>query len=337
MRGGIAILDEKGENLEVKVVAQTDKLAKILNLTEKQAGIKTSGYRIPVSKVDIYRKLFAECQAQFVPDTSNVAAQVVPTIAQPVMGWLLGILGSPPGIFAPLIRAGKPFGMLNVVSEQLSAEDMPAIQAFANHISVALDNASLVNNLQQAKSELEAAYSATLEGWVRALELRDKETEGHTQRVAELTVKLWRAMKLPEESIAHIRRGALLHDIGKMGIPDHILLKPGVLSSEEWGLMRQHPTFAYEWMRPVAFLTPAQAIPHCHHERYDGSGYPRGLRGEQIPLEARLFAVVDVYDAMRRDRPYRQALSDEQIFAYIREQSGKHFDPFVAEAFLELW
>jgi HD-GYP domain-containing protein (c-di-GMP phosphodiesterase class II) len=226
--------------------------------------------------------------------------------------------------------------MLNVVGEQLTAEDMPAIQAFANHISVALDNASLVSSLQQAKNELEAAYSATLEGWVRALELRDNETEGHTLRVAELTLKLWRAMDLPDDLIPHIQRGALLHDIGKMGIPDYILRKPGVLSEEEWALMRRHPELAYQWMRPIAFLAPAQAIPYCHHERYDGTGYPRGLRGELIPREARIFAVVDVYDAMRSDRPYRQALSDDQVFAYLDQQSGKHFDPFVVQAFMEL-
>jgi putative nucleotidyltransferase with HDIG domain len=217
--------------------------------------------------------------------------------------------------------------MLNVVGEQLTAEDVPAIQAFANHITVALDNASLVSSLQQAKNDLEAAYSATLEGWVRALELRDNETEGHTLRVAELTVKLWRAMGLQEEVLPHIQRGALLHDIGKMGIPDHILHKPGVLTEEEWALMRQHPVMAHEWMQPIAFLAPAQAIPYCHHERYDGTGYPRGLRGEQIPLEARIFAVVDVYDAMRSNRPYRQALKDEQVFAYMREQAGKHLTP----------
>jgi putative nucleotidyltransferase with HDIG domain len=336
MRGGISLLDEKRETLEFKVIAQPLFFSKIMHTAEEDIGLKAHGFRVPVSKVDTYRMVIEKCQAQFVPDTSIVSAQVVPAIAKPVVKLLLSALGSPPGIFAPLIRHGKPVGMLNVVGKDLVTEDLPAMQAFANHIAVALDNASLVSSLQQAKDELEDAYSATLEGWVRALDLRDNETEGHTLRVAELTVKLWQAMRLDEKVIPHIRRGALLHDIGKMAIPDHILKKPGVLNEEEWALMRQHPKFAYEWMRPIAFLTPAQAIPHCHHERYDGTGYPRGLRGEEIPLEARIFAVVDVYDAMRSDRPYRTALSDDRVFAYLDEQSGRHFDPFVVQAFLEL-
>jgi len=336
MRGGISLLDEKSQTLEFKVIAQTSIFSKILHTAEEDSGLKAQGFRVHLSKVDVYRRVIEDCQAQFVPDTRIVSAQVVPSVAKPVVKVLLGALGSPPGIFAPLVRNGKPVGMLNVVGDNLTAEDLPTIQAFANHIVVALDNASLVSSLRQAKIELEAAYSATLEGWVRALELRDNETEGHTLRVAEMTVKLWRAMGLPEESLAHIQRGALLHDIGKMAIPDHILHKPGVLTEEEWALMRQHPTFAYEWMRPIAFLNPAQAIPYCHHERYDGTGYPRGLRGEQIPLEARIFAVVDVYDAMRSDRPYRNALSDDRVFAYIREQAGKHFDPFVVQAFMDM-
>ena len=336
MRGGISLLDEKGDTLEFKVIAQTSFFSKILRSAENDSGLKAQGFRVPISHVDTYYQVIKDCQAQYVPDTSVVSAQVVPPIAKPVVKLLLGALGSPPGIFAPLVRDGKPVGMLNVVGDQLTADDLPAMQAFANHIAVALDNASLVSSLQKAKNELEAAYSATLEGWVRALELRDNETEGHTLRVAEMTVELWRAMDLQEDVLPHIQRGALLHDIGKMAVPDHILRKPGVLSDEEWSLMRKHPVFAYEWMRPIAFLAPAQAIPYCHHERYDGTGYPRGLRGEQIPLEARIFSVVDVYDAMRSDRPYREALRDEQVFAYIREQSGKHFDPFVVQAFLDL-
>ena len=335
MRGGISLLDEKGEVLEFKVIAQTSFLQRILRSAENESGIKAQGFRIPIRKVDTYYKMITECKAQFVPDTSLVSAQVVPPIAQLAVKMLLSVLGSPPGVFAPLIRDGKPIGMLNVVGEHLTAEDVPAIQAFANHITVALDNASLVSSLQHAKDELEAAYSATLDGWTRALELRDNETEGHTRRVAELTVKLWRSMGLQEEILPHIYRGALLHDIGKMGIPDHVLRKPGQLSEEEWGLMRKHPEFAYEWMKPIAFLAPARSIPYCHHERYDGTGYPRGLRGEEIPLEARIFAVVDVYDAMRSDRPYRHALSDDQVLAYMKEQSGKHFDPFVLQAFME--
>lgn len=334
LRGGISLLDEKGEMLEFRVIAQPSLFAKILKTTENKSGIKALGYRVPISRVDTYRNMVASGQAQFVPDTSTVTAQVVPSIAKPVIKTLLSALGSPPGIFAPLIHDGRVRGMLNIVGHQLTAEHIPAVQAFANHIAVALDNAGLVSSLERARLELEIAYSATLESWVRALDLRDNETEGHTIRVADLTEQLCNTIGMPKESLAHIRRGALLHDIGKMAIPDSILRKPGELSKEEWALMRQHPTLAYEWMQPIAFLAPAQAIPYCHHERYDGTGYPRGLREEAIPLEARIFAVVDVYDAMRSDRPYRTKLADELVLDYLQKESGRHFDPVVVQAFL---
>jgi putative two-component system response regulator len=190
-------------------------------------------------------------------------------------------------------------------------------------------------NLEQAHAELKSAYDATIEGWSRALDLRDEETEGHTQRVSELTVQLARAMGLPDSDLTHIRRGGLLHDIGKMGIPDSILLKPGQLNDEEWKIMKKHPTFAFEMLSPITYLGPALDIPYCHHEKWDGSGYPRGLKGEEIPLAARLFAIVDVWDALTNDRPYRKAWSKDKTIEYIKEQSGKHFEPVVVEAFLE--
>ena len=189
---------------------------------------------------------------------------------------------------------------------------------------------------QQTLLELAAAYEATVEGWSRALDLRDRETDGHSRRVTELTVRLARAMGVSDAECVHIRRGALLHDIGKMGVPDGILLKPTALSPEEWDLMRRHPTYAYKLLTPIEYLRPALDIPYCHHEKWDGSGYPRGLAGEAIPLAARMFAAVDIWDALRSDRPYRRAWPDRKTREYIASLAGSHLDPRVARAFLDL-
>ena len=192
------------------------------------------------------------------------------------------------------------------------------------------------SNLEKAHTELKTAYDATIEGWSRAMDLRDRETEGHTQRVTELTLKLAKAAGISQEELIHIRRGALLHDMGKLGIPDAILNKPGQLSAEEWVLMRQHPQLAYDMLYPIAYLHPALDIPYCHHEKWDGTGYPRALKAEEIPLAARIFAIVDVWDALTSDRPYRRAMLEEDVFKYLREQSGKHFDPQVVELFFKV-
>jgi putative nucleotidyltransferase with HDIG domain len=186
-------------------------------------------------------------------------------------------------------------------------------------------------NVQTLK--LLSAYDATIEGWSRAMDLRDKETEGHTLRVTDLSVKLARNMGFNEGELLFIRRGALLHDIGKLGVPDAILHKTSSLNDEEWKVMRQHPQFAYDMLYPIEYLRPALDIPFCHHEKFDGTGYPRQLKGEQIPLSARIFAVVDVWDALTSDRPYRPAWEKQKAMDYINEQSGKHFDPKVVEAF----
>ena len=199
-----------------------------------------------------------------------------------------------------------------------------------------MDNTSLFEGLQRSNVELTLAYDATIEGWSRALDLRDKETEGHTQRVTELTLRLARAMRIAEPELALIRRGALLHDIGKMGVPDSILLKPGPLTDEEWAVMRQHPAHAYNMLAPIGFLRSALSIPHCHHEKWDGTGYPRGLKGEAIPLAARIFAVADVWDALRSDRPYRPGWPPEKVREHIRAESRTHFDPLVVDVFLRL-
>jgi putative nucleotidyltransferase with HDIG domain len=168
------------------------------------------------------------------------------------------------------------------------------------------------------------------------MDLRDKETEGHTQRVTELTLKMAHALHIGEENLAHIRRGALLHDIGKLGIPDAILLKEGKLTDEEWVIMRKHPIYAHEMLSQIEYLRPALDIPYCHYEKWDGTGYPRGLKAEEIPLAARMFAIVDVWDAVTSDRPYRAAWSKEQALAYIIEHSGTQFDPEIVQVFLKV-
>jgi putative two-component system response regulator len=190
--------------------------------------------------------------------------------------------------------------------------------------------------LREANAQLLNAYEATIEGLSHALDLRDRETEGHSRRVTEVTVKLAQALNFSEEEILHMRRGALLHDIGKIGIPDSILHKPDSLTEEEWTNMRKHPQFAYDMLSPIEYLRPALVIPYSHHEKWDGTGYPRGLKGEEIPMSARLFAIADVWDAVTSDRPYRAAWTEEQATAYIREQSGKHFDPQVVDLFFKV-
>ncbi len=214
--------------------------------------------------------------------------------------------------------------------------DLELISAFADQAAVAIDSARLFEDLQDSHRELERAYQATLEGWVRALDLRDKETEGHTQRVTILTHRLARSMGVNDTEIVHITRGALLHDIGKMAIPDGILLKPGQLTEEERKLIQKHPVYAYEMLSPIDFLVPAIDIPYCHHEKWDGSGYPRGLKQDEIPFAARIFPIIDVWDALTSDRPYRKAVPHDEVRRLVRAESGKHFDPLVVEAFMDL-
>lgn len=190
--------------------------------------------------------------------------------------------------------------------------------------------------LNEAHQNLLNAYDETIAGWSHAMDLRDRETEGHTLRVTQLVLALAQAVDIRDEQLTQIRRGALLHDIGKLGIPDAILLKPAALDDDEWEFMRQHPQLAYDMLDQIEYLRPALDIPYCHHEKWDGNGYPRGLKGVEIPLPARLFAVVDVWDALTSDRPYRPAWPAEKALSYIREQSGKHFDPQIVEIFLKI-
>ena len=239
----------------------------------------------------------------------------------------------------PLTAKGRILGILQIFNRfplDPGEDWLELLQTLAGQVAIAIDTASLFNDLERSNTELILAYEATLEGWSAALDLRDKETEGHTQRVTSMTLELAKAIGMTEQELVNVRRGALLHDIGKMGVPDPILLKAGPLTDEEWVLMRKHPTYAFELLSKIAYLHDALDIPYCHHEKWDGTGYPRGLKGEEIPLAARIFAIIDIYDAVTSDRPYRKAWSRQQALDHIRGQSGSHLDPEVVQAFLKM-
>lgn len=239
----------------------------------------------------------------------------------------------------PLIAKGQIKGALEIFHRSRlnpDSEWLGFLETLAGQAAIGLSEIELFEGLEKANFEINFAYDSTLAGWAYALELRDRETEGHSRRVVDLTLRLAQAMGIKGDALVHTRRGALLHDIGKMGLSDKILLKPGPLTDEEWVLMKKHPVYAYKLLSPISYLNKALDIPYCHHEKWDGSGYPRGLKGTQIPLSARIFAVVDVWDALRTDRVYRKAWSKEKTLDYIRAESGKHFDPKVVDAFLKM-
>jgi HD-GYP domain-containing protein (c-di-GMP phosphodiesterase class II) len=266
----------------------------------------------------------------------------VANLQQRVTGFLLSPGLKSEGFVAyfgvPLIAKGQVVGVLEIFNRTLLGSDpewLDFLVTIAGQAAIAIENATIFDDLQHSNLALSLAYENTLEGWAHALELRDMETEGHSRRVVDLTMQLAKRMGIRNQELPPIRWGALLHDIGKMGIPDSILQKPGPLTDEEWVLMKNHPIFAYDLLMPIDYLRPALDIPYCHHERWDGSGYPRGLKGEQIPLAARIFAVVDVWDALTSDRPYRKAWGEEQTIEYIQAQAGSHFDPQVVKVFFD--
>jgi len=215
--------------------------------------------------------------------------------------------------------------------------DTELLEILADQVAIAIENAKLFNSLQSMNVHISEAYDQTLRGWSHALELRDDETREHTDRVAEMSVRLGRKMGLDDEALTNLKRGALLHDIGKLGVPDRILMKEGALTQEEWAVMRRHPEFAHQMLSSISYLQPALEIPYYHHEKWDGTGYPFGLKNEEIPLSARIFAVADVWDALRSPRPYRSTpWTEKTAVDYIIDQSGRHFDPEVVRVFLPM-
>lgn len=239
----------------------------------------------------------------------------------------------------PLAAMGDMHGSLIVryyPESHDAREQSHFLDILAGQAGIAIESVCLFQDLQASHDELESAYDQTLEGWARALDLRDHETEGHSRRVTDLTMRLAAKLDLPPGDMVDIRRGALLHDIGKLGVPDSVLLKPGPLTDEEREVMRRHPTYGRDIVAPIEFLRGALDIPYCHHEKWDGSGYPQGLKGEEIPLAARLFALSDVWDALRSDRPYRQGWCVERVCDYIESEAGKHFDPQLVPLFLSM-
>lgn len=316
-RGFLMLKDSHGK-LEVQVARGMDRV----DLNEEQFAIsRTIAYRVAQTG-EVILTTNAQDDPRFGNQFSIAAYHLLSILCAPlkIKDDLIGVIYVDNRVHTGIFRQS----------------DHALISAFANQAAVAIDNARLFDDLQASHEELEIAYQATLEGWVRALDLRDKETEGHTKRVTALTERLAKKLGVGEDALVHITRGALLHDIGKMAIPDGILLKPGDLSPEERSIVQQHPIYAYEMLSPIKFLVPALDIPYCHHEKWNGSGYPRGLKGEEIPFAARIFTVVDVWDALVSDRPYRRGLKPTDIRKYISEQSGLYFEPKIVEVFLQL-
>jgi PAS domain S-box-containing protein len=271
-------------------------------------------------------------QMEFVPDLSQVEDEGTP-LSRKAYHEFTSYLA------LPLIAGGEIKGVLQLFQRTRmdpGDEWFGFLNALADLAAIAIDHSQLFENQKITNQRLAEAYDRTIMGWSKALDLRDHETEGHSQRVTEMSARLAYAMGIPESDMIYVRWGAMLHDIGKVGVPDQILLKPGPLTAAEWEVMRQHPIFAHELLSPIRFLGPAVDIPYFHHESWDGAGYPWGLKGLDIPLLARIFAVVDSWDALLSDRPYRTGWDPERALAYIRAQAGKQFDPEVARVFLDL-
>ena len=249
-------------------------------------------------------------------------------------------------IIAPMIFKGDTVGVIQVMSNNINAYNalhLRMIETACTQLAVASNNAMLYRQAQDeineriiAQRKLQESYDSTLMGWVSALERREKETAGHSKRVTELTLRFAEKLNIPEGQRIHMWRGALLHDVGKLVIPDSILLKQGSLNEEEWEIMKMHGEYAYEWLSSIDYLKPVLDIPRYHHERWDGTGYPKGMKGEEIPLAARMFTLIDQYDALTSDRPYRKAWRKKRVLRYFQEESGKIFDPILVDVFIEM-
>jgi PAS domain S-box-containing protein len=301
------------------------------------------------NRVDIFRLPMLKLDAPGNDAQSDAIHTYKPVIANhlqqvSITGTNLALQGTSGNVvqsilYAPMIGKGELLGVIQVHSHspnRFSPTDAELLTMIGNIAAVAIENARLIDDLEHKNVELVQSYDATIDGWSNAVELRDQETEGHQRRVAHLTTQLAVRMGLNVDQLEHIRRGAMLHDVGKIGIPDNILNKPGKLTEPEWEVMKRHPQYAYDLLRPVQFLRPAIEIPYCHHEKWDGTGYPRGLKGEEIPMTARIFAVIDVWDALRSNRPYRKAWGIAETAEYMQNQSGRHFDPSVLTEFFKM-
>lgn len=323
----------KGLEVDIAVIYLFEEESKTLTYTSN-VGFNTHGNPdIPIGLGQGYVGKVAERKAPiFVPEidyTSDGKAYPYSFAAEGVTSYY--------GF--PLISKGKFMGVLEILNRDRldpSEEWYEFAKTLVRQVAIAVDNLTLFTHLKQANQKLRDAYEATIEGWAHALEIRDKETEGHSRRVAALTTEVAKRFGFDDVELEHIRRGVILHDIGKMGIPDEILHKPGPLDGEEWAIMRRHPVFAFDMLKDIEYLRPALNIPHYHHERWNGAGYPEGLKGEAIPLEARIFAVVDAWDALTSDRPYRDAWSRGKTRQYLLDQAGKEFDPQVVDVFIKL-
>jgi PAS domain S-box-containing protein len=264
----------------------------------------------------------------------TISAGYPPYGQKEALGWIAKAVEGEPQIFEWLAR--RQDGSLFWVEVNMSKGSIGGQERIIVTVRDISERRQSQQALVKSNLQLALAYDATLEGWSTALELRERGTAGHSERVVELALHLAQVMGVQGDALVNFRRGVVLHDIGKMGVPDNILLKPGPLSADEWVLMRQHPIYAHQLLSGIDYLRPCLDVPYCHHERWDGSGYPRGLKGEAIPLAARIFAVVDVWDALTSDRPYRPAWSKQSTVEYLRAQAGVHFDPKVVKAFLGL-
>lgn len=242
-------------------------------------------------------------------------------------------------ICVPMLAGFKVIGAIQMHSFRIKRyheNEAALLSLIGNAAAGTIQTSFLASNLERTSQDLNQTYDASIDGWTRALELRDFSTERHTQRVVSMTMELGRRLGLDDTQLLHMKHGAQLHDIGKMGIPDTILLKPGPLDEAEWRIMRKHPVYAYELLRPIPKFNEIVDIPYCHHEKWDGTGYPRRLRGNEIPLTARLFSIVDVWDALSSNRPYRPAWPQHQVLDYIHYQANKHFEPEITRVFLEI-
>ena len=242
-------------------------------------------------------------------------------------------------IATPMVIKGQIKGVLEIYHKsdlEPTREWISFLEALAQQAAIALDNSQNFMELQKSQSVLLQAYDDTLMGWANFLDLRDKETEGHTVRVLERTMRAAQRLGVREEDMEHLRRGVLLHDIGKVGVPDHILNKPGPLTDEEWIIMKKHPEYAYQMLAPIGFLKQALDVPYCHHEKWDGTGYPRNLKGKEIPFTARIFTVFDIFDALTSERIYNKSRSKEDAINYIRDNAGIIFDPDIVEVCIDV-